>query len=106
MHAHNFWQMLYPNMRDNGVRVISHIIVFSFMFFIIFRIWRKRNNLSFVLSGFGLFAVFSFMFMTRMHERHLLAAIPFLLLAVAIDFKFYWIFLFESLYLIANMYAA
>lgn len=106
VHAHNFWQILYPNMRDKEVRLLSQLIVFGFMTYIIMRIWKKRNDLRYILSGFGLFSMYSFMFMTRMHERHLLVAIPFMLLSVLLDFKLYWIFVFESIYLLLNMYAA
>lgn len=106
MHAHNFWQMVYPNMKDYGVRTLSQVLVFAFLAHVIYRIWEKRKDLSQVMTGLGLFSLFSFMFMTRMHERHLLAAIPFLLIAMVVDFKFYWIFVFESLYLLVNMYAA
>lgn len=106
MHAHNFWQMVMPGMKDNGVRLISQILVFGFLSFVLYRLWKKRNDMSRLMAGYAVFSLFSFVFMTRVHERHSLVVIPFFLIASVLDFRFYWIFVFQSFYLLANMYAA
>lgn len=106
MHAYNFWQMISPGTNDNNVRLAAQIIVGSFLFFIIYRLWRKKHEMDKVITGFSVFALFSFMFLTRMHERHLAVVIPFFLIASVLNFRFYWIFVFETIYFLINMYAA
>lgn len=106
MHAYNFWQMIMPGANDNGVRFIAQIIVGIFLFFVIYKTWKKRENISQVISGSAVFSLFSFIFLTRMHERHLAIVLPLFLIASILDFKFYWIFIFETIYFLINMYAA
>ncbi len=106
MHAYNFWQMVMPGANDHRVRSIAQIIVGAFLFFVIYKTWKKRENISQVISGSAVFSLFSFIFLTRMHERHLAIVLPLFLVASVLDFKFYWIFIFETIYFLINMYAA
>jgi len=106
MHAHNFWQMVMPGAKDMAVRHVSLIFVGMFLCYLLFLIAKKGATIKTVIVSFAVFSIFSFMFLTRMHERHLTAAIPFLFLASAFEKRFYPIFVFESLYLLTNMYAA
>lgn len=106
MHAYNFWQMMAPGANDNGVRLIAQIIVGAFLSLVLYRLWKNRNDMKQVISGLSVFALFSFIFLTRMHERHLAIVLPFFLIASVLDFRFYWIFIFETIYFLINMYAA
>jgi Gpi18-like mannosyltransferase len=106
MHAYNFWQMIMPGANDNNVRSVAQIIVGAFLFFVIYKTWKKRENITQVIAGSAVFSLFSFIFLTRMHERHLAIVLPLFLIASVLDFKFYWIFIFESIYFLINMYAA
>lgn len=106
MHAHNLWGAIAPSMKDHNFRLVSQLVVGAFLIFVLTKTWGQRKNLPRVFASFAVFGFFSFMFMTRMHERHLFVIIPFFLLASVVDFKFYWLFIFGSLYLFVNMYAA
>ncbi len=106
MHAYNFWQMIMPGANDNNVRSVAQIFVGAFLFFVIYKTWKKRENITQVIAGSAVFSLFSFMFLTRMHERHLAIVLPLFLIASVLDFKFYWIFIFETIYFLINMYAA
>lgn len=106
MHAYNFWQMVLPGANDNNVRLVAQIIVGAFLFFVIYKIWKKRESMVQVIAGSSIFTLFSFIFLTRMHERHLAIVLPLFLVASVLDFKFYWIFIFETIYFLINMYAA
>lgn len=114
MHAHNFWMMAGQyQAKDTQIlfstfsfRSISQLVVGIFFIFIISKLWRHRKNLPQIISALAIFSLLSFMFLTRMHERHLVVALPFILLASITDFRFLWLFVFESLYLLINMYAA
>jgi len=106
MHAYNFWQMVLPGASDNNIRLVAQIIVGAFLFFVIYMTWKKRENIAHVIAGSAVFSLFSFIFLTRMHERHLAIVLPLFLVASVLNFKFYWIFIFETIYFLINMYAA
>lgn len=106
MHAYNFWQMAAPGANDNGVRLPAQIFVGAFLIFTLLKIWEKRQDMAQVIVGLSVFSLFSFMFLTRMHERHLAIVLPFFLLASVVDIRFYWIFIFETIYFLVNLYAA
>lgn len=112
-HAFNFWVL------TAGLGKISDSLPFIFgisfqvwgyIFFallsaiIVYVICRHRDNIQIVLLSAALVSFGSFMFLTRMHERHLEAALPFLLLLGVKDKKILLIFLYLSIFHSLNLY--
>lgn len=114
LHAYNLWQVVGGySIKDSQIvflglsaKTLSQLIVLGGLTLLIINIFNKKNNFINMIVGCSLFSLITFIFLTRMHERHLVVAIPFLLMASLFSFRFYWLFIFESLYLLINMYAA
>ncbi len=114
-HAFNFWWLTngFGHLRDTFIIMnnISFSLIIKFVLLIqisilIFLLLRKKFNLLLSIFTITLLNLFVFLFSTRMHERHLLPVIPFLLLSSIIDFKFYYLFLYVTFFHLINMYAA
>jgi Gpi18-like mannosyltransferase len=56
------------------------IIIFSLFYLQAFWVLKQKQNLQHVLYAFFLVGASAFFFLTRMHERHLFQALPFLLI--------------------------
>lgn len=112
-HAFNFWALI------SGLGKISDSTSFwlglpysiwGYIFFgvllvaVLYVVYRKRDMSGTVLAAAGLSALAAFLFLTRMHERHLEQALPFLLLVGLKNKKVLWIFLFLSVFHFLNLY--
>lgn len=94
--AFNFWWLV-----DSG-RTLDSILYFGiparlwgivvtafFYVFLCIKIWRRPKDSSILLS-FALVGLFTFIFMTRIHERYLYPFFPFATLTLA-SYRFLWI---------------
>lgn len=112
-HAFNFWALI------SGLGKISDSTSFwlglpysmwGYIFFgvllaaVLYVVYQKRDLQGTVLAAAGLSALAAFLFLTRMHERHLEQALPFLLLVGLKNKKALWIFLFLSVFHFINLY--
>ncbi|TSA44232.1 hypothetical protein D4R51_04250, partial [bacterium] len=53
-----------------------------------------------------IFGLYTFVFMTGLHDRYLVTILPFFLFGTLLDINFYWVFIFESFYIMINIYAS
>lgn len=112
-HAFNFWALI------TGLGKISDSLPFVFgisfqawgytlfvllSVIIVYAIYKHRDNVQVILLSAALVSFGSFMFLTRMHERHLEAALPFLLLLGVRDKKILLVFLYLSAFHFLNLY--
>jgi len=114
-HAFNLWYLIFSpaNISDTfslfgklTPRMLSSLLVISNTVFVLFILWKRRVKLEQTVFSIALVTMFMFLFSTRMHERHLLPAIPFLLLLSAINIRYYWLFLYTTFFHLLNLYAA
>lgn len=112
-HAFNFWAFIVglgktsdslPFIFGISFQVWGYIFFTLLSVIIMYAIYRHRDNVQIVLLSASLVSFGSFMFLTRMHERHLEAALPFLLLLGIRDKKILLIFLYLSVFHFLNLY--
>lgn len=112
-HAFNFWTLFVGLERiHDSVKFLGGVsyqlwgyIIFATSSFVI---WRKllKEKASDMLTIFSstLISLSSFLFLTRLHERHLEPTLPFLLLMSVKVRKLIPIFIFVSLFYVINLY--
>lgn len=112
-HAFNFWALTaglgkisdsLPFLLGISFQVWGYVIFALLSLVAIYAIYRYRGNDQIILLSTVLVSFGSFMFLTRMHERHLEAALPFLLLLGTKDKKILLIFLYLSVFHFLNLY--
>jgi hypothetical protein len=110
-HAFNFWALItgLGKIEDTKIwfiqsyRIWGYLIFFIISGLILLKLYKNRNKY-FVFFASFLISTAAFLFLTRMHERYLLQALPFLLLmgvkkrSLLISFLFLSIFYFLNLY--------
>ncbi len=112
--AFNFWQFINLHRLPDTLLVLNlfpigtlvRILTVVFIIFILLMLVRKKYDFKYGLLAVGIICLFVFLFMSRMHERYLLPALPFLLLASVIDTRIYWIFVLTSFFHLFNLYFA
>lgn len=82
VNAFNFWQIIGGWKSDNVLSIVGGVI-FLLLFFVVGVKFLKRKGGEYILLSFTYAA--SFLFMTRMHERHMLPTFAPLTIAVALD---------------------
>lgn len=115
-HAFNFWWMITDkaHLPDSSKFFLlfsaafwSKLFVGSILFYVLWNSMKysKKHVLRFfVIMSF--FCMGVFLFATRMHERHLFPALPFLLLSGLYHSIFYTLFIAVSMIQFLNLYAA
>lgn len=112
-HAFNFWAFTaglgkisdsLPFILGISFQAWGYILFALLSLIIMYAIYRYRGNVQIILLSAALISFGSFMFLTRMHERHLEAALPFLLLLGTKDKKILLIFLYLSVFHFLNLY--
>lgn len=114
-HAFNIWYLIFSpaNISDTlslfgkmTPRILSSLLVIINTVLILFLLWKRRVKLEQTIFSITLVTMFMFLFSTRMHERHLLPTLPFLLLLSAINIRYYWLFLYTTFFHLLNLYAS
>lgn len=114
-HAFNFWYLVhYPGNTSDLVLYFANLtprflgtgFVLIGLVGVLYFVGKKTQRGSSFIMAAALLPMLVFLFSTRMHERHLLPAIPFLLLATVIEARFYWLYLYTTLFHFLNLYAA
>lgn len=113
-HAFNFWYLMYGmgNIPDSrvtlfgiSVRWWSLIYVYLIMLIILYILHKKRyQTYDIFMAGF-LIALSIFLFSTRMHERHISNALPFILVSSIYNRKIMIFFIFISFFAFLNLYS-
>lgn len=102
VNAFNFWGTFGFWKPDNVVTsLIGLALVVSVFVFSIVKLWSKKN-FEYLLGG--ILFVSSFLFITRMHERHLLVAFPFLAIASSFNPLIWVSYLGLSLTYVLNLF--
>lgn len=118
LNAFNFWGVLSFLWRKDNLKFLNlsfkswGVVLFGIAYlitllleiksFLLKKVKKEKETyFLFLTSGLVLFA--SFLFLTRIHERHLLPAFPFLNLAVCFNPLIWPIYLFSSLIYILNL---
>ena len=114
-HAFNFWYLLTGSRTtlasskfifNISYEILGYLVTGIISFLILFRLCiRSQNNYirNFFYAGF-LIPLTSFIFLTKIHERHLIVTLPFLLL-LTINNKFLLVtYIYISLFNFLNMY--
>lgn len=109
VNAFNYWYLLGLNKISDGLTVfflslrwLSFFIVGFFAANIILLL-KKNSDLQTVLIASGLLAAVTFLFLTRMHERHLFTAIVFLI-PIATKGKKIFLYILLSLIHFSNLF--
>jgi hypothetical protein len=113
-HAHNFWYLVSnPYSKDTNLlfgfvslRVLSILVVGLLFGLTMIKSLGPKKNLINIFVNLSIFSLLATFFLTRMHERHLVIALPFILIWIVFYSRFYWLYVFESIYLWLNLYAA
>lgn len=112
-HAFNFWGLTtgLGHIRDLEfvigpipARYLASILVGGIIVSILFILHKQKYSLKSIYSSGYLIPLTMFLFSTRMHERHLLLTIPFLLIASAYDVKVFYLYIFVSIFHFLNLY--
>lgn len=111
-HAFNFWALV------TGLAKISDwtpslfglpfwwwgaLLTSALLAVILYGIFKKQDAVTLLFAA-TLLPFATFLFMTRIHERHFEPVLPFLLLLSVRDKKLLWIFVFLSIFHFANLY--
>lgn len=113
--AYNFWWLFTDTklINDNipiisgfTVGLLSRILVSAGMVGILFILCKKKLSLQNIMLCGSLIAFLTFLFSTRLHERHMMIVLPFLLIAAIKDKSLLAIFIFTSLFHFLNLYNA
>lgn len=111
-HAFNFWRLIVGDKQiPDATRffsiitynLVGYLITGFFLIVVLIKSLKKKILPENVFLYFYLVAFFSFLFLTRIHERHLLQALPFLLLTVSNRSRLA-VFIFLSLFNFLNLY--
>lgn len=103
INAFNIWEILGSWRSDNGLNLIGGFIVLILFFIFGLKLLKQKGG-EYILLAFTF--TISFLFMTRMHERHLLPVFAPLTIAVAINPVFIFALVGYSFTYIANLYWA
>ena len=111
-HAYNFWALVtrWRNIRDTtpflffNYQLWGYILAGCWLLVVGYWLIKKRSSTINVLNVAALLALTVFLFLTKIHERHLQQALPFLLLAGLRDKKFLIGFFYFSLVYFINIY--
>ncbi len=113
-HAFNIWGLAtgLGHIRDSSVvflhisaRIWSEMFVVVLIFYVLYTLYRRGFKTGDIIAAGYLIPMSFFFFMTRMHERHLEMALPFLLLASLHDKKTFSLFLYLSFFHFLNLYS-
>lgn len=115
-HAYNFWWLVTNQAHQSDSTVFFNLfsaatwskIFVSLICFIIIVTLFKIKNKKFILyfAAISILSMGLFLFSTRMHERHLLPSLPFLLISGMFSPVFYWLYIITSIIHFLNLYSA
>jgi len=103
VNAFNFWGIFGFWKPDSTIQIVGFILVVIFLGISFVKIWKKKE------SGYVLLAISflsTFLFLTRIHERHLLVAFAPLLVAASSSYLLLIPYLGLSVTYLANLYYA
>lgn len=111
-HAFNWWVLFvgFNRVHDSGIFVLNFsyqlvgYLIFAIFFLMALYVVRKSIEDYKVIWAASLISFASFLFLTRLHERHLEQTIPFLLLVSLKDKRIMPIFVYVSLFSFMNLY--
>lgn len=112
-HAFNFWMLVegldplpdwWKFLFGISYKAWSYVIYAAMVFVVLVGLVKRGMQKINIVQACVLVAFASFLFLTRMHERYLAQAFPFLLLLVVKEKKFFVIFVFLSLFHFINLY--
>lgn len=111
-HAFNFWTLFVglEKVHDFNIFLFSFsyrlwgFALFGFFLLIVLIQALKKKGPDNVLLTAGIISFAAFLFLTRLHERHLEPALPFLLLVSILHKKLLPLFIFISLFHFVNLY--
>lgn len=112
-HAFNFWAVVsgFGKIPDSTAFLFGipfsfwgYAIFISSFLVILYTMHIRKCSPFQVLFGAGLIGFSAFLFLTRMHERYLEQALPFLLLISVIKVRYLWTFIILSLFYLVNLY--
>ncbi len=112
LNAFNFWQFLDMNWVKDSLKFIAMsyqnwgIILFAPFYFTFLKQFSQQKSIFKKSLIIGLVFYFNFLFTTRMHERHLFTALPFLLLGMGEDKTIGFFYVLASLTYSLNLYYA
>lgn len=113
-HAFNFWGLMYGlgHIPDSkvvllglSVRWWSLIYVYSIMLIVLYILHKRKYQVADIFMAGSLIALSIFLFSTRMHERHISNALPFILLSCTYNRKVVPFFIFVSFFAFLNLYS-
>lgn len=116
--AWNFWFLLHDFRQVNDLspvifgvsyKSIGYGLVFLCLMMVFVKFWRNKLTKKTldpkpVLHLLFLTAFFSFLFLTRLHERHLLQAVPLFIVLMEKNKQYFVQLIFISLFIVANLY--
>lgn len=115
--AWNFWVLFHnldlvnDHQKILGIsyNLLGYVLVLITLIAILFRNWQKKektvdSKVTSTLQAYFLIAMASFIFLTRLHERHLLQAIPFLILLFNNKKMYYLQLMYLSLFIVVNLF--
>lgn len=112
-HAFNFWTLFvgFDLIHDStafyfglNYQMWGYLLFGAVLIYGLFILWKSKLDEYLTIYITSLISFSSFLFMTRLHERHLEPTIPFLLLISIKEKKLMPIFIFVSLFYIINLY--
>jgi Gpi18-like mannosyltransferase len=111
-HAFNFWSMLtgLGKISDSAnfifmpYRLWGYLIFIALFLIVLYKLAKVKYKDKFVIMSCAIVSLSAFLFLTRMHSRYILLAIPFLLIPSLTNKKFFAVFAFVSLFNVVNMY--
>ncbi|MBI2051708.1 DUF2029 domain-containing protein [Candidatus Roizmanbacteria bacterium] len=110
-HAFNFWALItqWQNIPDMALflgfpfRNLGYLATLAFILPVLYLLYRNPAAEN-VLFSLALVVFASFLFLTKIHERHFQQVLPFLIFFSLKDKKVFFVFLFLSLAHLANLY--
>lgn len=118
--AWNLWMFVHgvkpvsdvqPHFWGVTFQVAGYVCVFAIFVFVVFH-YKKISSknlmtgLEYTLFACFLIAFASFLFLTRLHERHLLHALPFFAILIGMHKRFMHAFIYISFFILVNLVVA
>lgn len=112
-HAFNFWTLFVgqekvhdftPLFLGISFKIVGYLLFAGALILTLMKLLKHKIGTYMTLYSAVIISFASFLFITRLHERHLGSVLPFLLLLSVKEKKFLPIFLFVSIFHLANLY--
>ncbi len=98
-----------PAILGISYKVFGYAVVSISLIEILFSYWRKkdkqvRKQIRSIMYGYFLIAMVSYLFLTELHERHLIQVLPFLILLYENKRNYYFQVIYITLFIVANLF--